>query len=50
MYGVMDEVVQVRGDVQGVPAALVPPSFNPATIMQETLDEVREAKKRAGEN
>ena len=29
MYGVMDEVVQVRGDVQGVPAALRPAELQP---------------------
>ena len=30
MYGVMDEVFTVRGNVQGIPAALVPAEFQPS--------------------
>ena len=41
--------LQVRGDLQGVPAAFVPPSFNPANIMESTLDGIKENKRLRGE-
>jgi hypothetical protein len=39
---------QIRRDVQGIPAALDSASFNPTTIMEETLDDIQEARKQAG--
>ena len=50
VYGVMDDVVKFRDDVQGIPAfARSRPSFNAATIMEETINGIRESQKRAAE-
>jgi hypothetical protein len=49
-YGVMDDVARFAATFKEFPPRSIPPSFNPATIMEETIDDIREAKKRAGEN
>jgi len=49
-YGVMDDVAKFAATFKEFPPRSIPPSFNPATIMEETIDDIREAKKRAGEN
>ena len=49
VYGVMDEVFKFAATFKEFPPRSFPPSFNPATIMEETLDDIREAKKRAAE-
>ena len=49
IYGVMDEVFQFAATFKAFPPRSYPPSFNPATILEQTLDEVREAQERAGQ-
>ncbi len=41
MYGVMDEIVQFAATFKEFPPRSIPPSFNPATIMDETMKEIR---------
>ena len=41
----MDEVFQFVGDVQGFPPRSFPPSFNPANIMESTLEGIKEDKR-----
>jgi arylsulfatase A-like enzyme len=45
MYGVMDEIVQFAGTFKEYPPRSIPPSFNPATIMDETIDNIRAMRK-----
>ncbi len=47
MYGVMDEITKFAMTFQEFPPRSIPPSFNPATIMEETLDDIRDAQKEA---
>ena len=49
MYGAIDEVVQFAGTFKEFPPRSIPPSFSAYTIMEETIDSIREAKKRAAE-
>ncbi|MGE3149036.1 MAG: arylsulfatase [Pseudorhodoplanes sp.] len=42
MYGVMDEVFQFVTTFKDFPPRSFPPSFNPANIMQTTLDGIKE--------
>jgi len=49
VYGVMDEVMKFATTFKEFPPRSVPPSFNPATIMEETLDSIKSARKRAAE-
>ncbi|MHC5541712.1 arylsulfatase [Singulisphaera rosea] len=46
-YGLMEEVAKFAGTFKEFPPRSIPPSFNPSTIMEETIDEIRQAKKRA---
>jgi hypothetical protein len=46
VYGAMDEVFRFADTFRAFPPRSTPPSFNPATIMEQTLDEVREAQKK----
>ena len=48
MYGVMDEVFQFVATFKDFPPRSFPPSFNPANIMEATLDAIkrREAFKK----
>jgi hypothetical protein len=43
VYGAMDDVMQFAMTFKEWPPRSTPPSFNPATIMEETLDQVRKA-------
>ena len=49
VYGVMDEVFKFAATFKEFPPRSIPPSFNPATIMDETIDDIRDAQKRAGQ-
>jgi arylsulfatase len=46
VYGAMDDVVQFAMTFKDFPPRSIPPSFNPATIMEETLDDIRDARKK----
>ena len=41
MYGVMDDVFNFAGSFKDFPPRSHPPSFNPANILEETLDSIR---------
>ena len=41
MYGMMDEVFKFAATFKEFPPRSIPPSFNPANIMEETLDGIR---------
>jgi arylsulfatase len=45
MYGVMDDIFQFAQTFKEFPPRSVPPSFNPATIMDQTLREIRIERK-----
>ena len=45
MYGIMDEVFKFTETFKEFPPRSVPPSFNPANIMEETLREIKAKKK-----
>jgi arylsulfatase len=47
VYGMMDEVFKFAATFKEYPPRSFPPSFNPATILEETLDEIKDAQKRA---
>jgi arylsulfatase A-like enzyme len=47
-YGMMDEVFQFAATFKDYPPRSTPPSFNPATVLEETLMDIREARKRGG--
>ncbi len=44
MYGVMDEVFQFTATFKEFPPRSSPPSFNPANIMEQTLDDIKTRK------
>ena len=44
MYGVMDEVFQFTATFKEFPPRSSPPSFNPANIMEQTLDDIKTKK------
>jgi arylsulfatase A-like enzyme len=45
MYGVMDEVFKFAATFKEFPPRSYPPSFNPATVMQETIEELKNKDK-----
>jgi len=47
-YGAIDQVVKFAETFKEFPPRSIPPSFNPTTIMEETLDDIQEARKQAG--
>ena len=47
VYGAMDEVFKFAATFKEFPPRSFPPSFVPTTIMEETLDDIRDAKKKA---
>jgi arylsulfatase A-like enzyme len=49
MYGVMDEVFKFAATFKEFPARSFPPSFNPATVMAETVEDMKDERKRQGE-
>ncbi|HEU0068247.1 MAG TPA: arylsulfatase, partial [Nitrospiraceae bacterium] len=42
IYGVMDEVFKFAATFKEYPPRSIPPSFNPATILEETIDDIRD--------
>jgi arylsulfatase len=46
MYGIMDDVFQFAETFKQFPPRSFPPSFNPATIMSETMEELKAARER----
>ena len=44
MYGVMDDVFQFASTFKDFPPRSFPPSFNPANILEETLDDIKPKK------
>ncbi|MGH8606560.1 MAG: arylsulfatase, partial [Gammaproteobacteria bacterium] len=48
-YGMIEEVGKFAATFKKFPPRSIPPSFNPATIMEETIDDIRDARKRAAE-
>jgi arylsulfatase A-like enzyme len=49
VYGAIDNVVKFAETFKEFPPRSIPPSFSAYTIMEETIDGIREAKKRATE-
>jgi len=49
VYGTFDDVVKFAATFKEFPPRSIPPSFSAYTIMEETINEIREAKKRAAE-
>ncbi|AYB35724.1 arylsulfatase [Chryseolinea soli] len=47
MYGVMAEVFKFADTFKEFPPRSIPPSFNPATILEEVLDEIKMEKREA---
>jgi arylsulfatase A-like enzyme len=47
VYGVMDEVFQFVETFKEFPPRSFPPSFVPATIMEQTLEAIKDARRRA---
>ncbi len=45
IYGAMEEVVQFAGTFKEYPPRSIPPSFNPATIMENAIREIRVERK-----
>jgi arylsulfatase A-like enzyme len=45
MYGVMDDIVVFAQTFKEYPPRSIPPSFNPATIMDETIRDIRAMRK-----
>ncbi len=45
----IEEVGKFAATFKKFPPRSIPPSFNPATIMEETIDDIRDARKRAAE-
>jgi arylsulfatase A-like enzyme len=49
VYGAMEEVAKFTETFKEFPPRSFPPSFNPTTMMDETLNSIRDARKRAEE-
>src|SRR6187401_1636954 len=49
IYGMMDEVFTFAGTFKEYPPRSFPPSFNPATILEETLQSIKEERMKAAE-
>jgi arylsulfatase A-like enzyme len=49
VYGAINEVVQFASTFKEFPPRSIPPSFSAWTIMEEAINDIREAKKRAAE-
>jgi hypothetical protein len=48
VYGAIDEVGKFAATFKDFPPRSIPPSFSAYTNMEETIDAIREAKKKAG--
>ena len=46
MYGVMDEIFRFAATFKDFPPRSFPPSFNPATVLEETLDDIRDGRRK----
>jgi arylsulfatase len=46
MYGVMDEVSAFVATFKEFPPRSFPPSFVPTAVMEETLDDIKDARRR----
>ena len=44
MYGIMDEVFQFAASFKEFPPRSFPPSFNPANILESTLDTIKQKR------
>ena len=49
VYGAMDQVFQFAATFKEFPPRSFPPSFVPSTILEQTLDDIQDARKRAAE-
>jgi len=49
VYGAIDEVVKFAATFKDFPPRSIPPSFSAWTIMEETINSIREAKQREAE-
>ncbi len=47
VYGMMDEVFKFVATFKAFPPRSFPPSFNPANIMEQTIDDMKEERRRA---
>ena len=45
-YGMMDEVFKFAATFKEFPPRSFPPSFNPATVLEQTLEDIQEARKK----
>ena len=43
----MDEVFKFAATFKEFPPRSIPPSFVPATIMEETIDDIKDARRRS---
>ena len=50
MYGVMDEVFKFVATFKEFPPRSFPPSFNPANIMESTIDGIKQRRALQGES
>jgi arylsulfatase len=48
-YGMIDEVGKFAATLKEYPPRSIPPSFNPSTIVEQTLEDIKDARKRAAE-
>lgn len=48
MYGVMDEVFKFAATFEEFPPRAFPPSFNPANIMEQTLEDIKQSRALKG--
>lgn len=48
VYAMNDEVFAFAASFKDYPPRSIPPTFNPATIMEETIQDIRDARKRSG--
>ena len=49
VYGAIDQVVTFAATFKEFPPRSIPPSFSAWTIMEEAINDIRAAKKRAAE-
>ena len=47
VYGAMDEVFQFTATFKEFPPRSFPPSFVPTTIMEQTMDDIKDARRRS---
>jgi hypothetical protein len=47
VYGAMDEVFQFTATFKEFPPRLFPPSFVPTTIIEQTMDDIKDARRRS---